>query len=288
MDSFKFFFIFLFVFFVAFPIALNFPPKRISRFFHRRQNLPSYGKFVSLLLAISMVAFNTLYFACFHFTVGLLLSSCLMFALFNKQLSVLIMQSLRNSDKRMIVLALVLLVMALSCYTFPVAIVLGLVQLFACLMPKSVQTEIASHADDANPVSDVTAETAEPVATSPCEEATLDTEPQSSAEAETESTIPEDEPSAVDESPKHEDQQDQPSSDGDSRRTNKVSRNPKSASDSHRTATKKANRSEHLNRNSNGSHLKRLAQQPTASFTSRKSSKFSHKSNRFNSHRRHG
>lgn len=288
MHSFKFFFIFLFTFFVAFPLALNFPPKRISRFFHRRQNLPSYGKFVSLLLAISMVAFNTIYFACFHFTVGLLLSSCLMFALFNKQLSVLIMQSLRNSDKRMIILALVLLTMALSHYTFPIAIVLGLVQLFACLMPKSVQTEIASHANDAKPVSYVTAETAEPVATSPSEEATIVTEPQTSAEAETDSTIPKAEPSAVDESPKHEDQQDQPSSGGDSRRTNKASGNPKSASDSHRNATKKANRSERSNRNSNGSHLKRLVKQPTASFTSRKSSKFSHKSNRFNSHRRHG
>lgn len=272
MDSFKFFFIFLFTFFVAFPLALNFPPKRISRFFHRRQDLPSYGKFISLLLAISMVAFNTIYFACFHFTAGLLISSCLMFCLFNKRLSILIMQSLRNSDKRMIIFALVLLAMALSHHTFPVAIIMGLVQFFACLMPKSVQTEIASHADDANPVSDVTAETAEPVATSPSEEATIDTEPQSSVEAETDSTIPEAEPSAVDESPKHEDQQDQPSSGGDSQRT----------------ATKKTNRSERPNRNSNRSHLKRLVKQPTASFTSRKSSKFSHKSNRFNSHRRHG
>ena len=113
MDSFKLFFIFLFFFFVAFPIALNFPPKRISRFFHRRQNLPSDGKFINLLLAISMVAFNTIYFACFHFTAGLLVSSCLMFCLFNKRLSVLIMQSLRNSDKRMIIFALVLLAMAL-------------------------------------------------------------------------------------------------------------------------------------------------------------------------------
>ena len=288
MDSFKFFFIFLFVFFVAFPIALNFPPKRISHFFHSRQNLPSYGKFVSLLLAISMVAFNTLYFACFHFTVGLLLSSCLMFALFNKQLSVLIMQSLRNSDKRMIVLALVLLVMALSRYTFPVAIVLGLVQLFACLMPKSVQTAIASHADDANPVSDVTAETAEPVATSSSEEATSVMEPQSSVEAETDSAIPEAEPSAVDESPKHEEPIDQPSSGGDSQRANKNSINPKSASDSQRIDAKKVNRSERPNRHSNGSNLKRFAIQSSPSYGSRKSSNFSHKSNRFNSHRRHG
>lgn len=288
MDSFKFFFIFLFIFFVAFPLALNFPPKRISRFFHRRQGLPSYGKFISLLLAISMVAFNTIYFACFHFTAGLLVSSCLMFCLFNKRLSILIMQSLRNSDKRMIIFALVLLAMALSHHTFPVAIIMGLVQLFACLMPKSVQTEIASHADDANPVSYVTAETAEPVATSTSEEATIDTEPQTSAEAETDSTIPEAEPSAVDESPKHEDQQDQPSSDGDSQRTNKASNNLKSASDSHRTATKKANRSERPNRNSNRSHLKRFAKQSSPSYGSRKSSKFSHKSNRFNFHRRHG
>lgn len=288
MDSFKFFFIFLFTFFVAFPLALNFPPKRISRFFHRRQGLPSYGKFISLLLAISMVAFNTIYFACFHFTAGLLVSSCLMFCLFNKQLSVLIMQSLRNSDKRMIVLALVLLSMALSHYTFPVAIVLGLVQLFACLMPKSVQTEIASHADDANPVSDVTAETAEPVATSSSEEATSVMEPQSSAEAETNSAIPEAEPSAVDESPKHEDPTDLPSSGGDSQRVNKTSSNPKSASDSLRTGAKKANRSERPNRHSNGSNLKRFAKQSSSSYGSRNSSKFSHKSNRFSSHRRHG
>ena len=288
MDSFKLFFIFLFVFFIAFPIALNFPPKRISRFFHSRQNLTSYGKFLSFLLAISMVIFNTIYFACFHFTVGLLLSSCLMFCLFNKRLSVLIMQSLRNSDKRMIIFALVLLAMALSLYTFPVAIILGLVQLFACHMPKSVQTEIASHADDANPISDVTAETAEPVATSPSEEATTDTEPQSSIEAETESTIPEDEPSAVDESPKHEEPTDQPSSGGDSQRVNKTSRNPKSASDSHRTGAKKANHSERPNRHSNGSNLKRFAKQSSSSYGSRNSSKFSHKSNRFSSHRRHG
>lgn len=288
MDSFKLFFIFLFVFFIAFPIALNFPPKRISRFFHSRQNLPSYGKFVSFLLAISMVIFNTIYFACFHFTVGLLLSSCLMFALFNKRLSVLIMQSLRNSDKRMIIFALVLLAMALSLYTFPVAIILGLVQLFACLMPKSVQTEIASHADDANPVSDVTAETAEPVATSPSEEATTDTEPQSSIEAETDSSIPNEEPSAVDESPKQDDQTEQPSSGGNSQQVNKTSNNPKSASDSHRTSAKNANRSERTTRHSNGSHLKRFAKQSSASFASGNPSKFSHKSNRFNSHRRHG
>lgn len=288
MDSFKFFFIFLFTFFVAFPLALNFPPKKISRFFHRRQDLPSYGKFISLLLAISMVAFNTIYFACFHFTAGLLVSSCLMFCLFNKRLSILIMQSLRNSDKRMIIFALVLLAMALSHHTFPVAIIMGLIQLFACLMPKSVQTEIASHTDDANPVSDVTAETAEPVATSTSEEATTVMEHQSSVEAKSDSAIPEAQPSAVVESPKHEEPTDQPSSGGDSRRTNKASGNPKSASDSHRTATKKANRSERSNRNSNGSHLKRLVKQPTASFTSRKSSKFSHKSNRFSSHRRHG
>lgn len=288
MDSFKFFFVFLFTFFVAFPLALNFPPKRISRFFHRRQDLPSYGKFISLLLAISMVAFNTIYFACFHFTAGLLVSSCLMFCLFNKRLSILIMQSLRNSDKRMIIFALVLLAMALSHHTFPVAIIMGLVQLFACLMPKSVQTEIASHADDANPVSDVTAETAEPVATSSIEEATTVMEPQSSVEAESESTIPEDGPSAVDESPKHEDPTDLPSSGGDSQRVNKTSRNPKSASDSLRTGAKKANRSERPNRHSNGSSLKRFAKQTSSSYGSRKSSKFSHKSNRFNSHRRHG
>lgn len=288
MDSFKFFFIFLFTFFVAFPLALNFPPKRISRFFHHRQDLPSYGKFISLLLAISMVAFNTLYFACFHFTVGLLLSSCLMFALFNKQLSVLIMQSLRNSDKRMIIFALVLLAMALSHHMFPVAIIMGLVQLFACLMPKSVQTEIASHADDANPVSDVTAETAELVATSTSEEATTVMEPQSSVEAETESTIPEAEPSAVDESPKHEKPTDQPSSGGDSQLINKTSTNHKSASDSLRTGAKKANRSERPNRHSNGSNLKRFVKQSSTSYGSRKSSKFSHKSNRFSSHRRHG
>ena len=288
MDSFKLFFIFLFFFFVAFPIALNFPPKRISRFFHRRQNLPSYGKFVSFLLAISMVIFNTIYFACFHFTVGLLLSSCLMFSLFNKRLSVLIMQSLRNSDKRMIIFALVLLAMALSHYTFPVAIILGLVQLFACLMPKSVQTEIASHADDANPVSDVTAETAEPVATSPSEEATTDTEPQSSIEAETDSSIPNEEPSAVDESPKQDDQTEQPSSGGNAQRVNKTSNKPKSASDSHRTSAKNANRSEHPNRHPNRTHLKRFAKQSSASFASGNPSKFSHKSNRFNSHRRHG
>ena len=288
MDSFKLFFIFLFVFFIAFPIALNFPPKRISRFFHSRQNLTSYGKFVSFLLAISMVIFNTIYFACFHFTVGLLLSSCLMFALFNKRLSVLIMQSLRNSDKRMIIFALVLLAMALSLYTFPVAIILGLVQLFACLMPKSVQTEIASHADDATPVSDVTEETAEPVATSPSEEATTDTEPQSSIEAETDSSIPNEEPSAVDESPKQDDQTEQPSSGGNSQQVNKTSNNPKSASDSHRTSAKNANRSEHPNRHPNRTHLKRFAKQSSASFASGNPSKFSHKSNRFNSHRRHG
>ena len=288
MDSFKFFFIFLFTFFVAFPLALNFPPKKISRFFHRRQDLPSYGKFISLLLAISMVAFNTIYFACFHFTAGLLVSSCLMFCLFNKRLSILIMQSLRNSDKRMIIFALVLLAMALSHHTFPVAIIMGLVQLFACLMPKSVQTEIASHADDATPVSDVTAETAEPVATSTSEEATTVMEPQSSAEAETDSTIPEDEPSAVDESPKHEEPTGQPSSGGDSQRTAKVSSNTKAASDSQRTDAKKVNRSERPNRHSNGSNLKRFAKQSSASYGSRKSSKFSHKSNRFNSHRRHG
>lgn len=288
MNSFKFFFIFLFTFFVAFPLALNFPPKRISRFFHRRQDLPSYGKFISLLLAISMVAFNTIYFACFHFTAGLLVSSCLMFCLFNKRLSILIMQSLRNSDKRMIIFALVLLAMALSHHTFPVSIIMGLVQLFACLMPKSVQTAIASHADDANPVSDVTAETAEPVATSTSEEATIVMEPQSSVEAESDSTIPEDEPSAVDESPKHEEPTDQPSSGGDSQRVNKTSSNHKSASDSQRTDAKKANRSERPNRHSNGSNLKRFAKQSSPSYGSRKSSKFSHKSNRFNSHRRHG
>ena len=288
MDSFKFFFIFLFTFFVAFPLALNFPPKRISRFFHRRQDLPSYGKFISLLLAISMVAFNTIYFACFHFTAGLLVSSCLMFCLFNKRLSILIMQSLRNSDKRMIIFALVLLAMALSHHTFPVAIIMGLIQLFACLMPKSVQTEIASHADDANPVSDVTVETAEPVATSTSEEATTVMEPQSSVEAETESTIPEAEPSAVDESPEHEEPIDQPSSGGNSQLINKTSTNHKSASDSLRTGAKKANRSERPNRHSNGSNLKRFAKQSSASYGSRKSSKFSHKSNRFNSHRRHG
>ena len=288
MDSFKLFFIFLFFFFVAFPIALNFPSKRISHFFHRRQNLPSYSKFVSFLLAISMVIFNTIYFACFHFTVGLLLSSCLMFCLFNKRLSVLIMQSLRNSDKRMIIFALVLLAMALSHYTFPVAIILGLVQLFACLMPKSVQTEIASHADDANPVSDVTAETAEPVATSPSEEATTDTEPQSSIEAETDSSNPNEEPSAVDDSPKQDDHTEQPSSGGNSQQVNKTSKNPKSASDSHRTSAKNANRSEHPNRHPNRTHLKRFAKQSSASFASGNPSKFSHKSNRFNSHRRHG
>lgn len=235
-----------------------------------------------------MVIFNTIYFACFHFTVGLLLSSCLMFSLFNKRLSVLIMQSLRNSDKRMIIFALVLLAMALSHYTFPVAIILGLVQLFACLMPKSVQTEIASHADDANPVSDVTAETAEPVATSPSEEATTDTEPQSSIEAETDSSIPNEEPSAVDESPKQDDQTEQPSSGGNSQQVNKTSNNPKSASDSHRTSAKNANRSEHPNRHPNRTHLKRFAKQSSASFASGNPSKFSHKSNRFNSHRRHG
>ena len=288
MDSFKFFFIFLFTFFVAFPLALNFPPKRISRFFHRRQDLPSYGKFISLLLAISMVAFNTIYFACFHFTAGLLISSCLMFCLFNKRLSILIMQSLRNSDKRMIIFALVLLAMALSQYTFPVAVIMGLVLLFACLMPKSVQTEIASHTGDANPVSDVTAETAEPVATSPSEEATTDTEPQSSIEAETDSSIPNEEPSAVDESPKQDDQTEQPSSGGNSQQVNKTSNNPKSASDSHRTSAKNANRSEHPNRHPNRTHLKRFAKQSSASFASGNPSKFSHKSNRFNSHRRHG
>ena len=288
MDSFKLFFIFLFFFFVAFPIALNFPPKRISRFFHRRQNLPSYGKFVSFLLAISMVIFNTIYFACFHFTVGLLLSSCLMFSLFNKRLSVLIMQSLRNSDKRMIIFALVLLAMALSHHTFPLAIIMGLVQLFACLMPKSVQTAAASRADDATPVSDVTAETAEPVATSSSEEATTDTEPQSSIEAETDSSIPNEEPSAVDESPKQDDQTEQPSSGGNSQQVNKTSKNPKSASDSHRTSAKNANRSEHPNRHPNRTHLKRFAKQSSVSFASGNPSKFSHKSNRFNSHRRHG
>lgn len=261
MDSFKFFFIFLFTFFVAFPLALNFPPKRISRFFHRRQDLPSYGKFISLLLAISMVAFNTIYFACFHFTAGLLISSCLMFCLFNKRLSILIMQSLRNSDKRMIIFALVLLAMALSHHTFPLAIIMGLVQLFACLMPKSVQTAAASRADDANPVSYVTAETAEPVATSTSEEATIVMEPQSSAEAETDSTIPEAQPSAVVESPKHEEPTDQPSSGDDSQRVNKTSRNPKAASDSQRTDAKKVNRSERPNRHSNGSNLKRFAKQ---------------------------
>lgn len=288
MDSFKFFFIFLFVFFVAFPVALNFPPKSISRFFHRRQNLPSYGKFISLLLAISMVAFNTIYFACFHFTVGLLLSSCLMFALFNKQLSVLIMQSLRNSDKRMIIHALVLLAMALSHYTFPIAIIQGLVQLFACLMPKSVRAEIASHADDANPVSDVTAQTAEPITTSTSEEATTDMEPESSTEAETDSSNPNEEPSAVDDSPKQDGHTEQPSSGGNSQQVNKTSKNPKSASDSHRTSAKNANRSEHPNRHPNRTHLKRFAKQSSASFASGNPSKFSHKSNRFNSHRRHG
>ncbi len=288
MDSFKFFFIFLFTFFVAFPLALNFPPKRISRFFHRRQDLPSYGKFISLLLAISMVAFNTIYFACFHFTAGLLVSSCLMFCLFNKRLSILIMQSLRNSNKRMIIFALVLLAMALSHQTFPVAIIMGLVQLFACLMPKSVQTEIASHTDDANPVSDVTAETAEPVTTSSSEEATTVMVPQSSVEAESDSTIPEDQPSAVYESPEHEEPTDHTSSGGDSQRANKTSSNPKSASDSQRTDAKKVNRSERPNRHSNGSNLKRFAKQSSASYGSRKSSKFSHKSNRFSSHRRHG
>lgn len=288
MDSFKFFFIFLFTFFVAFPLALNFPPKKISCFFHRRQDLPSYGKFISLLLAISMVAFNTIYFACFHFTAGLLVSSCLMFCLFNKHLSILIMQSLRNSDKRMIIFALVLLAMALSHHTFPVAIIMGLVQLFACLMPKSVQTEIASHADDANPVSYVTAETAEPVATSTSEEATTVMEPQSSIEAKSDSAIPEAQPSAVVESPKHEEPTDQPSSGDDSQRVNKTSRNPKAASDSQRTDAKKVNRFERPNRHSNGSNLKRFAKQSSASYGSRKSSKFSHKSNRFNSHRRHG
>lgn len=288
MDSFKFFFIFLFTFFVAFPLALNFPPKRISRFFHRRQDLPSYDKFISLLLAISMVAFNTIYFACFHFTAGLLVSSCLMFCLFNKRLSILIMQSLRNSNKRMIIFALVLLAMALSHHTFPVAIIMGLVQLFACLMPKSVQTAIASHTDDANPVSDVTAETAEPVATSPSEEATTDTEPQSSIEAETDSSIPNEEPSAVDESPKQDNQTEQPSSGGNSQQVNKTSNNPKSASDSHRTSAKNANRSERSTRHSNESHLKRFTKQSSASFASGNPSKFSHKSNRFNSHRRHG
>lgn len=288
MDSFKFFFIFLFTFFVAFPLALNFPPKRISRFFHRRQDLPSYGKFISLLLAISMVAFNTIYFACFHFTAGLLVSSCLMFCIFNKRLSILIMQSIRNSNKRMIIFALVLLAMALSHHTFPVAIIMGLVQLFACLMPKSVQTAIASHTNDANPVSDVTAETADPVATSTSEEATTVMEPQSSVEAETESTIPKAEPSAVDESPEHEEPIDQPSSGGNSQVINKTSTNHKSASDSLRTGAKKANRSERPNRHSNGSNLKRFAKQTSSSYGSRKSSKFSHKSNRFNSHRRHG
>lgn len=288
MDSFIFFFIFLFTFFVAFPLALNFPPKRISRFFHRRQDLPSYGKFISLLLAISMVAFNTIYFACFHFTAGLLVSSCLMFCLFNKRLSILIMQSLRNSDKRMIIFALVLLVMALSHHTFPVAIIMGLVQLFACLMPKSVQTEIASHTDDANPVSDVTAETAEPVATSTSEEATTVMEHQSSVEAKSDSAIPEAQPSAVVESPKHEEPTDQPSSGDDSQRVNKTSRNPKAASDSQRTDAKKVNRSERPNRHSNGSNLKRFAKQSSSSYGSRNSSKFSHKSNRFSSHRRHG
>ena len=288
MDSFKFFFIFLFTFFVAFPLALNFPPKKISRFFHRRQDLPSYVKFISLLLAISMVAFNTIYFACFHFTAGLLVSSCLMFCPFNKQLSVLIMQSLRNSDKRMIIFALVLLAMALSHHTFPVAIIMGLVQLFACLMPKSARTQIASHTDDANPIPDVTAETAEPVATSTSEEATTAMEHQSSGEAESDSAIPEAQPSAVDESPEHEEPIDQPSSGGDSQRANKTSNNPKSVSDSLRTGAKKANCSERPNRHSNGSNLKRFAKQSSPSYGSRKSSKFSHKSNRFNSHRRHG
>lgn len=288
MDSFKFFFIFLFTFFVAFPLALNFPPKRLSRFFHRRQDLPSYGKFISLLLAISMVAFNTIYFACFHFTAGLLVSSCLMFCLFNKRLSILIMQSIRNSDKRMIIFALVLLAMALSHRTFTVAIIMGLVQLFACLMPKSVQTEIASHTDDANPVSDVTAETAEPVATSTSEEATTVMEPQSSVEAKSDSAIPEAQPSAVYESPEHEEPIDQPSSGGNSQLINKTSTNHKSASDSLRTGAKKANRSERPNRHPNGSNLKRFAKQSSASYGSRNSSKFSHKSNRFNSHRRHG
>lgn len=249
MNSYMFLFIFLVVFFIAFPIAINYPPKRISSFFHRKQSTPSYPKFVSFLLAISMVIFNTIYFACFHYNIGIVISSVAMFCLLSTKYSVIIMQTLRENDKRLIVFAFVLLLLALMRYTFPLAIIMALVLFFACLMPKSDKTASTSDCD-ADPVLNVTTEVVEPVATSVNEEATTDM-PSSEVES-------------------------QPSA-------NEKQHSPTSK----RKHAKRNNRSSRSNRHSNKSMYKRYTKPATSASATRMPSKLSHKSNQKRYYHRH-
>lgn len=127
---------FLFVFFIVFPFMLNHPPMRIVRFWEKKGHSENFPKFLSCLLAISMVAFNTLYYACNPHSVGIWLSSILMFSLFSKRFSLWTLTKLCNNDKYLFYYAIATFFIALVPHFFPVAILMGLVLFFTCMMPK--------------------------------------------------------------------------------------------------------------------------------------------------------
>lgn len=136
MAAYLFLMIFLFVYFIIFPFMMNNPPQKVCSFWEKKTHTPSYPKFLGFLLAFSMVLFNVIYFSCYSHGIGIVLSSILMFCLFNQKAYMYLFMQLRNNASKTVCFALSAFFLSLFNITFPVAVIMGLVILFTCLMPK--------------------------------------------------------------------------------------------------------------------------------------------------------
>lgn len=166
MTAYLLFLIFLFIYFIIFPLMLNNPSKRICKFWEKKKHTSSYPKFLGFLLAFSMVSFNVIYYACASSCLGFALSSAMMIPLFFEKTYLYLFSKLRNNDKCAACYGLTILILIFSIITFPVAVIMALVLLFACLMPKHEtknENGISALETVASKISDETEQVATPL-----------------------------------------------------------------------------------------------------------------------------
>jgi len=168
MNPYLYLFGFLLIFFVLIPVLINHHPKRVGKYWRDRQYLKAYPMLVAKMLAISSAMANIVLFACFPKSIGIIVSTLIMLSMLHSTYTAAVLSFFRNSTRATCFLATLIIGLAFTQHTFPIAIILGLVQLFSCLLPRRSQREpVATSLSESN------------------EEATSDMEPKTSDEAET-------------------------------------------------------------------------------------------------------
>ena len=140
-------FLFLACAFAIFPLMLCYHPKRVADFWHRKQQTQGCAKFVAHLHFIAAVLFNVLYYGCYSGTIGFVLSSIAMLPLANTKWAVAMLRALRSNNRVLAYFAFATVALAFYCHTFPLAVIIGLMVIFACLLPQQNKTVHAEATD---------------------------------------------------------------------------------------------------------------------------------------------